>query len=402
VKLLQVNSHYAPVGGAEQYLSEVSAHLERCGVQVAVLYGVKNSDDFHVPGRREECLNELLIQNATDRFDVIRRVVEVIDPDLIQVHNLDHPEVIELFANLRPTVQFVHAHSVKFCPGEGKFYKRTQEICRRPFGPYCLIAPYIHQCGSRRPWRILSNYLTVRRWLDVVPRLKKLIVASRYMKEELLSVGVEDRQIVINPIGIEIEEETSTDPAPVESEPMVLFVGRMYEHKGPQDLLAALKLIKVPCRAVFVGDGAELERLKQAAHYLLPQHRVQFTGWLDPKEIKSLYQQAAVVVVPSLWPEPFGMVGIEALNHGKPVVAFNVGGVSEWLKHGENGFLVPPKDISRLAAAIETILTNPGLAHRMGQRARALAVEQFDIDRHVGQLLEVYQEALSGGWGNDR
>jgi glycosyltransferase involved in cell wall biosynthesis len=129
---------------------------------------------------------------------------------------------------------------------------------------------------------------------------------------------------------------------------------------------------------------------------------VQFTGWLDPKEIKSLYQQAAVVVVPSLWPEPFGMVGIEALNHGKPVVAFNVGGVSEWLKHGENGFLVPPKDISRLAAAIETILTNPGLAHRMGQRARALAVEQFDIDRHVGQLLEVYQEALSGGWGNDR
>jgi len=403
MKVLQVNQYYAPVGGAEQYLSNVSAHLERRGVMVAALYAIRTGQEFQSPGRQAVHLPGLLEANEVDsskRFQLLRQAVENLNPHIIQVHNLDEPEALARLAELRPTIQFVHAHSVKFCPGDGKFYRRTQESCGRPFGAYCLIAPYLHRCGSRRPWRIAAHYATVRRWLDVAPRLAKLMVASQYMKHELVAVGIAADHVVVNPIGVEVEAEKPASVRPREVERMVLFVGRIYEVKGPQYLLAALEHVEIPCRAVFVGDGPDLERLKPAATRLSPRHTVEFTGWIDQGEVQCLYQQARVVVVPSVWPEPFGMVGVEALKHGKPVVAFDVGGVAEWLKDGDNGFLVAPKDTLALAAAIKKLLMDTELVEEMGRRARALAREQFNIERHIDTLLQVYEAARrrQGSW----
>lgn len=397
MKILQVNQYYAPVGGAEQYLSNVSAHLERRGVTVAALYAIRTGREFQAPGRQAVHLPCLLDADEVDparRFQLIRQAVEDLNPQIIQVHNLDAPEALARLAELRPTIQFVHAQSVKFCPGDGKFYRRTQEGCPRPFGPYCLIAPYLHRCGSRRPWRIAAHYATVRRWLDVAPRLAKLMVASQYMKQELMAVGIAADHVVVNPIGVAVEAEEPASVGSQEEERMVLFVGRLYEAKGPQYLLAALAQVDIPCRAVFVGDGPDLARLKQAATKLASRHIVEFTGWIDQDEVQRFYQQARVVVVPSVWPEPFGLVGVEALKYATPVVAFDVGGVAEWLKDGDNGILVAPKDPVALAAAIKKLLMDTELAEAMGQRARTRAVEQFSLTRHVERLLQVYQEVL--------
>jgi glycosyltransferase involved in cell wall biosynthesis len=397
MKILQVNEHYAPIGGAEQYLSDISAHLERRGITVSVLYAVETAQDFRVPGRQEVCLSDLLKPaggGQSERFRLIRQTVEDLDPDVVYAHNLDEPDVLALLSELKPTIQFVHAHRVTFCPGDGKYYRRTQEGCTRPFGPYCLIAPFLHECGSQRPWRIASNYAAVRRWLDVAPKLIKLIVASRYMKRELMAVGMAEDHVVVNPIGVDVKAETAGSSWPSAENVTVLFVGRLYEVKGPQYLLTALDHIDVPCRAVFVGDGPGLEPLKRAATRLSPRHPVEFAGWVHQHEVQRFYQQARVVVVPSVWPEPFGLVGVEALQYGKPVVAFDVGGISEWLKHGFNGFLVAPKDAPGLAAAIKRILVDGQLAEEMGRHARALAVEQFSIERHIDTLLRVYEEAL--------
>ncbi|MBI3950638.1 MAG: glycosyltransferase family 4 protein [Acidobacteria bacterium] len=398
MKVLQVNEHYAPVGGAEQYINNVSAHLERRGITVAVLYAVQTAQDFQVPGREEVHLAWLLKEsgfNQSKRFQRIRQVIEDLNPDVIQVHNLYEPDVLALLTELRPTIQFVHTQSFRVCPGEGKFYKRTHEICYRPFGPYCLIAPYLHRCASQRPWRIASHYVRVRGWLNVAPRLEKLMVASRYMRLELIAVGIATDHIVVNPIGVEMEAGSESSSRTPQDAPTVLFVGRMYELKGPQYLLAALEQLDVPCHVVFVGDGADVERLKQAAGQLSPRHTVEFTGWIGQDEVQRYYQQARVVVVPSVWPEPFGMVGVEALKYGKPVVAFDVGGVSDWLKDGDNGFLVAPKDTSGLAAAIKRILVSPELADAMGRHAQALAVAQFNIERHIDTLLGVYEGAVN-------
>lgn len=406
MKVLQVNPYYAPVGGAEHYLNQVSAHLEQCGLTVAVLYAIRTGSEFQTPNREAVHLPELVNAQQADsarRWERLQQVVEGLTPDVIHVHNLDEPEALAVLAQLRPTIQFVHAHSVKFCPGDGKFYRRTHDVCRRPVGPYCWLAPYLHWCGDRRPWRIAANYATVRRWLDVAPRLAKLMVASQYMKQELMAVGIPADHVVVNPPGVERGADSlgvgETSPTSVEWSPhhgrMVLFVGRLYEAKGPQYLLAALEHIGLACHVVFVGDGPDAERLKQAARKLSPRHTIEFTGWIAQDEVHRFYQQARVVVMPSVWPEPFGLVGIEALSYGKPVVAFDVGGIGEWLKDGYNGFVVAPKDTLALAEAIKTILCDTSLAREMGRRAYTLAVRQFNLTQHVERLVQVYQQVLS-------
>lgn len=397
MKVLHVNQYYAPVGGAEYYLYEISEHLLRCGVDVAVVYAVRTGREFHVPGREEvhlECLGHCEGVSVAERGERIRRVVDAIDPDIIQVHQLDDPVALERLVTLRPTVQFVHAHSGHFCPGDGKFYRRGATRCSRSFGLYCLIAPYWHRCGRRHPRRLITRVMAVRRWLKVAPRLSRLIVASQYMKSELIRAGLAPSHIVVNPIGVDVMQNGAGEPESPTDEAIILFVGRLYEAKGPQILLAALERLGASCRAIFVGDGPLLTRLKERAERLSPDHDIAFVGWVDRSRLGDFYRRARVVVIPSIWPEPFGMVGVEAMAYGKPVVAFDVGGVAEWLKDGQNGFLIPANDVSHLAAAIERLLVDAALCREMGRRARSLAVQQFNIERHLDALLHIYTQAM--------
>jgi glycosyltransferase involved in cell wall biosynthesis len=124
--------------------------------------------------------------------------------------------------------------------------------------------------------------------------------------------------------------------------------------------------------------------------------RVRFLGALDRALVQDLYRQAAVVVVPSVWPEPFGMVGPEAMSFGVPVVAFRVGGVPEWLHDGETGYLVEPRDIYGLAQRIELLLRDAPLARRLGERGRQLVQERFTIPQHVDRLEQIFASAVEG------
>ncbi|MGH7968376.1 MAG: glycosyltransferase, partial [Limisphaerales bacterium] len=101
--------------------------------------------------------------------------------------------------------------------------------------------------------------------------------------------------------------------------------------------------------------------------------------------LKRFYLEASVFVMSSLWPEPFGMAGPEAMHYGLPVVAFDAGGISEWLKDGENGFLVPWNNLGQFARRLELLLENKELARRLGKEAR-LSVQRFDLPGQVNTL----------------
>jgi glycosyltransferase involved in cell wall biosynthesis len=121
--------------------------------------------------------------------------------------------------------------------------------------------------------------------------------------------------------------------------------------------------------------------------------RIDFKG--DRPSPQELYPTARLVVVPSLWPEPFGLVGPEAMAHGIPVVASRVGGIPEWLDDGEVGFLVEPGDVQGLADRINRLLFDRPLARRLGQRARAVAGNRFTVPGYVDRFLDVLKEAIS-------
>src|SRR5205085_1729680 len=115
---------------------------------------------------------------------------------------------------------------------------------------------------------------------------------------------------------------------------------------------------------------------------------------VPPDEMERSYLDASLFVVSSVWPEPFGLVGPEAMRYGLPVVAFDAGGIREWLLDGENGFLVPWMDTERFAARVQELLLNKPLARELGQRGRDRVHREYAAPVQVARLESLFHEVL--------
>jgi len=279
-------------------------------------------------------------------------------PDLVHVHNVVNPQVLEAVA-LRaeaglPALATVQDHR-PFCPGRGK-WTRDGRRCRQSMSPDRCADCFDDAAYGER---LLA--LTGRR-LAALSRLP-LVVLSRYMAGELTAAGVVGDSIHVVPPFVH-----GLEPGPA-GDPCVLFVGRLVEAKGVWDAAEAWRRSGVTLPLVFAGTGSAREALEAAGHRV--------TGWLDRPRLARAYRGARALVLPSRWQEPFGIVGLEAAAMGTSVAAWDSGGIAEW--HPGHPPLAPWGDLDALAAAlrdaVETRATPPRSAtHREAAMARLLAL----------------------------
>src|SRR5205814_6106827 len=142
-------------------------------------------------------------------------------------------------------------------------------------------------------------------------------------------------------------------------EPLLLFSGRLVSQKGVETFIDALPEVPAHWQALIAGDGPLRHALMVRARALGVDERVEFLGAVSHEDMSGLYHRAGIVVVPSIWPEPMGMVGPEALAHQRPVVASNVGGIAEWLLDGETGLSAEPGNAHDLARQINRLIGDP-------------------------------------------
>ncbi len=221
------------------------------------------------------------------------------------------------------------------------------------------------------------------RRLAALHRRVPVIVGSEFFRQLLLQNTFSADRVHVVPYFAEIPRAVAPPPP----SPAVLFAGRLVPEKGVDRLLRALASVPGSPRLLIAGDGAARPSLAHLAQRLGIAERVEFLGWLPPAQVEDVMDRASVVAIPSIWPEGFGIVGIEAMAHGRPVVAFDVGGIREWLRHEETGLLVPPDDIRSLAEALAGLLGNPDRARRMGEAGRKAAEGRFRPEHHVARLL---------------
>jgi glycosyltransferase involved in cell wall biosynthesis len=173
--------------------------------------------------------------------------------------------------------------------------------------------------------------------------------------------------------------------------------------KGGQTFLDALPRVAAslekPLRVTFAGDGCERQAWqRQAAQVQSGQQNlsIEFTGWMNRQEADSLLKGCDLLVVPSVWPEPFGLVGPEAGLRGVPVVAFAVGGISDWLVNDVNGYLAPgdPPTPDGLAEAILRCLSDPARHASLRDGALKMA-RQFNLKDHLSALREVFEHVTA-------
>lgn len=215
--------------------------------------------------------------------------------------------------------------------------------------------------------------------------------------------GADPRKVRVVPCGVDIDlfhpidQETARDYLALRDGQYIIFVGRLEPLKGVDVLLKALSALLEKGRNVrllVAGgnlDGEEAQRLKALADECCPEGRVRFLGPIEQKELPYYYAAADVCAVPSFY-ESFGMVAIEAMACGVPVVASRAGGLQFTVRDGEVGLLAPPGDVQGLAAGLEAILGDPALRQRLGQAGVQLA-HTYSWDSVARSITSLYGDA---------
>jgi glycosyltransferase involved in cell wall biosynthesis len=276
-----------------------------------------------------------------------------------------------------PSILFAHCYSGACISGNKSFRLPFVSVCSRKLSYKCLFYYYPRRCGGFNPitmWKEFRKQIAIRARLA---RYAAVVTATEHMKREYVRQGVLPRRINVLRLPVcGIDNPLTEDMDPNEacrlrlrrreregaqvSQLRLLFVGRMEWLKGGHVLIRALPEIAAGLRTRiemnFVGDGRDRTawiRRAQKVETTNPSVSFTFDGWLDNAGLAERYGQADLLIVPSLWPEPFGMVGLEAARFGLPAVGFDVGGISEWLEDNVNGQLASkPASAEGLAAAV--------------------------------------------------
>ncbi|MBM3335458.1 glycosyltransferase family 4 protein, partial [Candidatus Sumerlaeota bacterium] len=186
--------------------------------------------------------------------------------------------------------------------------------------------------------------------------------------------------------------------------PRIIFYAGWLPSKGIYELLSAIELLEQERRDFEVHFGgsafshykrAESPEIDRRVRELAAKLKtVKLIGHVDHDALPELLREMDIGCVPSVYEDPFPLVPLEMMAAGLPVVAFAVGGLKESVVHGETGFLVENKNVRALARALETLIDNEQLRLEMGAKARKRVVQYFTWDRHVDQLLEIYEQII--------
>ncbi len=320
--------------------------------------------------------------------------------DVIHTHTYPRTEAIAYWAARYPLVVNVH---VPLCPNGMRYLWTDRCVCERSIGLACFTTGYLKKgCGHLGNGAPMGAPGFVRgMWEDFrlrreIQKAALVITNSGWMMDRLEKDGFAREQLrLLYPY----EMAGTGDPENYDlrvSPPVILFVGRMVNFKGPDQLLLASKEVTLPHQVWFVGQGPEREPCEVLAKDLGIAERVRFWGEMQGDAIDAVRRQATVVVVPSLWPEPFGRVGPEAMMIRRPVVGYRVGGIPEWLTDQETGYTVEMGDTKALAGAITRIIRDEALAVRMGNAAMEHC-RQWTPETHGEILAGIYGEAIGKG-----
>jgi glycosyltransferase involved in cell wall biosynthesis len=387
MKVLQINGYFEHKGGTEASMLELAAALKERGHQVGFIYHHRTKNtlsssqfpSYHIP---------VLEAQVWPKARWLAKLVRIMKEEKVEVvilQNVFNLWTVALLSRLVPTVRFVRSHEM-YCMGLNRMAKGFLEECVTPHSYTC-----IRNCRQDLlyPLRVVL-YLYRKAEMRVNRGLERLLVTSRYMRQNLLSNGFLAEKVEVVPPFLNFQV---TGPPPSSSR-IALFVGRLEKIKGTELLPEIARLLPHGAKLMVVGDGEFKDELQQAVVAGDLKEKLLLRGRLNGEELLRAYADAQVVIVPSMWQEPFGRVGIEALAMGRPVVAFDVGGVRDWLTHGETGFLVPRGDVQKMAELASLLLENDDLASKMGRKGLERARTLFDREQTVSRLEQILTTAI--------
>ena len=370
MRILIVNEYAGKLGGVEQYLANVVPALRQRQHQLALLYyqlAPRGSDEF--------------LSLFEQHFQQLEEALARFQPDVLYLHRVPS---IQPFLGLKVRrVRYIHDHDL-CCPRRHKYYWWNAKACNHKADWRCWLDLAFVRRDRSQPlglaWVSLSGH---KQEMQAHQELDQLLVGSRSMQQELADNGLSQARVLAPLVPL------THQSAPPLGKGRILYVGQLIRGKGVDLLVQALHGLPGDWSARLVGDGNARGALQKQIQRLGLQHRVQLVGWVSAEELHQHYCEAQLVVVPSRWPEPFGMVGLESMNWGRPVIGFDIGGIPDWLEHGVTGWLVPPADVSALRQALQHLLSQPELCQQLGRQGQERVQQRFAFEAMVDELQSI-------------
>ena len=407
MRIAVVTRYATRVGGVETYLEQVLPVLAAHGHTIGVWY------EFEPATGAERVFPDTIPQwhlEAQDRVQVLT-LLAAWKPDVVFLHGLSSSVLEELVEEIAPVVAFLHGYHGTCISGTKTHSFPTFEPCSQTLGPGCLVRYYPQRCGGWSPVSMWSNYRQQRRRQSLLTRCAFVTTLSEHMRHEAIGHGVDPVRAVRLPLFAPTERqgtsENTSDVRAVEGRSdsgehqwHLLFAGRMERLKGGEVLLDALAKLE-PLRqrrllVTFAGDGRERDKWERLAAGLSSSEiEVRFVGSFSPSERARVFEGVDLLVVPSVWPEPFGLIGLEAAIAGNPAIAFDVCGIGDWLSDGVTGRLLPKTTrwSAALASGIDDCLSVPARLREWGAAARLAATSRM-LPAHVDALEAVLLGAV--------
>lgn len=386
MKILQINSFGYYAGGTEKSVTRLKQELVKKGHEVKILtsnYNVADDTFADYTFKHAKGVYQLLFRLFNPySYRALKKVLKEYQPDVIHFHRMDLLSPSVLFLTKKyPTLITLH-------------------------GPEDFITSLLIWF---MPHSYFKNKIISRDNLNFNGKLHYLYHA--YIQKFIYNLGLKNVDVIISPskgftksIDKKITNVTTVYNGVTllnyfkkfMCDYKLLYVGRLDSTKGIEYAINSLQIIikKFPKTTLtIVGEGIfklELITLTKKLHL---ENNVKFITWQKKELIEEYYKISDIILVPSVWPEPFGLVGPEAMSVGRPVIASKVGGIPEWLENGKTGFLVEPKNSQQIAEKVIKLFSDQRLLVEMGENARKKA-EKFSIENNANNTEKIYLKLL--------
>lgn len=405
--LMLIDSYLPVLGGAQEYVHDLSLELVRRGHDVAIctLWNEGLAEFEVVRGVRiyrihstAERVRGLLFQDSARQFAPpfadpmialgLYRVVQQEKPDIVHAHNWLVYSFLPLKAWAKvPVVMSLHEYSLSCAKW---VLMRRSAPCSGPGLAKCLGCATDHYGAAKGTVTVLGKRAMepAERWgVDIFLPVSHATAVGNKLAERGLPFEVMPNFVLDDVAECRGDGTPWTSQLP--DDDYLLYVGALSRYKGIEVLLRAYEGLVNPPPLVLIGFP------RPDTPVTFPPNVTVLTDWPHDAVIQA-WRRSLAGLMPSIWAEPFGIVVLEAMASGRPVIASRMGGLTDMVVDGETGFLVPPDDSAALRQAIERLLADAPLRERMGQAALA-RVSQFRASAIVPRVEAVYRDLLQKG-----
>jgi len=414
IKILILSDYAFTKGGAERVAISSAIGLSQKGHEVVFFFAVGPiSDELTEAGLKEViCLNQKDILDSPNKFiamlsgiynwKAVRELKKLLScwiPDIVHVHGvskaLSWAPINIIYSHNIPIVYTLHDYGL-ICPNLGIYNFKTEKVCEYYKPRYklkCLVVNCDKRSYAQKLWRWIRFFI-VRNIFKINKKVSGYVAVSKFIAElaDKYIAGDKPVRVIYNPV--ETGEDRPKKCSNNDKKGInFLYVGRLSQEKGIDLLLEVM--CEVDAGLTIIGDG-ELMNICMDYARRLGKEKIRILGFQNIKKIFDEMQKSSALILPSILMEPAPLVLAEAAYNCLPSIVADHGGLIEFVKDGVNGLHFKAGSKKSLIKSMESIIKNPALSRRMGQKAREIiARKDLSIENHLNKVEKYYDYILA-------